>query len=154
MAMRYSVWSVALACLLLLAGQTATADLAVIVNAQVAANVITREEVVNIYMGRLRRFSSGEAALPVDMPSALPEKALFYRLLVNKSLSDIDAYWARLVFSGRTSPPAVVGDSAEMLERVALNPNAIGYADSLVLQQRQASDKRIKVLLHLGAEVP
>ena len=122
------------------------ADLVLIANAAIAENTISREEAINIYMGRLRRFPSGGAAQPLDLPPGGAEKALFYRLLVNKDLSDIDAYWARLVFSGRAAPPRTVGSLAEAIERVAKEPHVIAYID------RTLVDKRVKIILELPSK--
>ncbi len=124
----------------------AQADLVLIANAAIAENTISREEAINIYMGRLRRFPSGGAAQPLDLPPGGAEKTLFYRLLVNKELSDIDAYWARLVFSGRASPPRTVGSLAEAIERVANEPHVIAYID------RTLVDKRVKIILELSSK--
>ncbi len=121
----------------------ALADLVLIANAQIDADNISQEEAINIYMGRLRQFPSGVAAKPLDLPPSGTEKANFYHFLINKNLSDIEAYWARLVFSGRTSPPRTVGSSKEMLELVAGDRSAIGYMD------RTQMDKRVKVILEL-----
>lgn len=140
-------WSFVL--LLSAASDSVHADLVVIANAEIQAESVSREEVINIYMGRLRRFPSGEAAQPIDLANVLPEKALFYRLLVNKNLADIDAYWARLVFSGRASPPATVTSLDEMIQRVALNSNAIGYIDRQYVLEHAANDNRIKIILDL-----
>ncbi len=93
--------------LILLLPINAIADLVLIAHLNAPVNSISRDEAINIYMGRLRRFPTGESVQPVDGP----DKAQFYRLLVNKELADINAYWARLVFSGRTSPPRTFDQS-------------------------------------------
>lgn len=121
----------------------ALADLVLIANAQIDTDNISQEEAINIYMGRLRQFPSGAAAKPLDLPPSGTEKAHFYRFLINKDLSDVEAYWARLVFSGRTSPPRTVGSSKEVLELVAGDRSVIGYMD------RAQMDKRVKVILEL-----
>ncbi|MDO9105738.1 MAG: hypothetical protein Q7U57_12360 [Methylovulum sp.] len=123
--------------------QVATAELVLIANAAIHDAGISREQAVNIYMGRLRRFPSGAAAVPLDLPADGTEKALFYRLLLNKSLSDIGAYWARLLFSGRTAPPHTVGSPPDVVNYVAANPNAVGYVD------RSVVDSRVKIMLEL-----
>ncbi len=78
----------------------ARADLVVVVNARSNVDALTRDQVTNIFLGRYRLLPSGMTAMPIDQPAGQTEKARFYRLLVNKDLSEIDAYWARLVFSG------------------------------------------------------
>ncbi|ASF47629.1 hypothetical protein CEK71_17025 [Methylovulum psychrotolerans] len=122
---------------------TAPADMVLIANAKISVASISREEVINIYMGRLRQMPSGAAAQPLDLPSDSEEKALFYRLLVNKEMADIDSYWARLIFSGRASPPRGVADQKAVLESVASDPNTIGYVE------RSVADKRVKIILEL-----
>lgn len=104
---------------------TSRADLVLIAHRHAPVDNISRDEAVNIYMGRLRRFPSGESVQPLDGPA----KAQFYRLLVNKELADINAYWARLVFSGRTSPPRLLDRNQAIVEYVSANPDAIGYID-------------------------
>lgn len=119
------------------------AELVLVANLQLEEDSISREEAINIYMGRLRRFPSGAAAQPLDLPANSAEKGLFYRLLVNKDLSDIDAYWARLVFSGRASPPRAAANPQEVIARVVADRNTIGYIDSSHL------DEQVKVILTL-----
>ncbi len=98
---------------------------------------LSHSEVVNLYMGRLNRLPSGVSALPLDLVGA---RATFYRLLVDKRLAEINAYWARLVFSGRASPPRQVESVEELLTIVASNPGAIGYAP------RSAVDGRVVII--------
>jgi len=129
--------------LMLIGAEAAPADLVLIANAKILVNKISREEAVNIYMGRFRRLPSGAVVQPLDLPPDRAEKALFYHLLVNKDMADIDAYWARLVFSGRASPPCTVSDLKTVVDNVARDPSVIGYVD------RSFTDKRVKVILEL-----
>jgi len=99
-------------------------ELVLVVNPASGIENLSRTEVVNLYMGRFRQLPSGTTALPVDL---IDVRAEFYQLLVNKTLSEINSYWARLVFSGRTSPPRQAQDVAEVLDIVANNRGAIGY---------------------------
>lgn len=125
-------------------GVAAAADLVLIANAELALNSLSRQEAINIYMGRLRQFPFGEAAQPLDLPAEGGDKALFYHLLINKGLSEVEAYWARVVFSGRASPPDTVGKPQDVVEQVARDRNTIGYVDRAYL------DKRVKVILDLS----
>ncbi|MCE3026990.1 hypothetical protein [Salinicola sp. DM10] len=105
----------------------AMADIAIVVKAGSGVGQLTRSDAVNIFMGRYRKLPNGNPALPLDVA---PLKARFYRTLVNKNLAEINAYWARLVFSGEASPPQQVATAAEMRQLVAHNPSAVGYLDS------------------------
>ena len=106
--------------------QASLADLAVIVNPDSGVERLERSEAVNIFMGRYKRLPSGLQALPVDLT---PSKAAFYRALVDQELSQVNSYWARLVFSGRGSPPRQIGSAEAVLELVRGNRGAIGYVD-------------------------
>lgn len=119
------------------------ADLVVIVNAGRDVERVSKEEVINIFMGRYRKLADGNAALPLEVKGDAPERRHFYAALLDKSLAEVNAYWARLVFSGRTSPPVAVASAGEVLEGVARDPVMIGYLDRSLL------DSRVKVIYAL-----
>jgi ABC-type phosphate transport system substrate-binding protein len=138
-----------LLCLLLLAlpnGFVQAADstgIVVIVNPDSGVDKLTRDEVIDIFLGRYRKLPSGRAALPIDVSEPSTERARFYQLLVKKSPAEISSYWARLVFSGQTSPPFQVADAKTAIELVQSNPNAIAYVD------RASVNAHVKVVLEI-----
>ena len=125
----------------------AAAELAVAMSAASAVESLSRDQVVNIFLGRFRQLPDGTTALPVDQPEALPLRAAFYRLLVNKNPAEIRAYWARLVFSGKTAPPHQAGTPEEVLQWLRDRPGAIGYLDA----ERLEREPGIRAVFNLGA---
>lgn len=123
--------------------EPAFAQLAVVVNARSGVAVLTRNEVMNIFLGRYRQFFNGQEALPVDLVDSNPDRARFYQSLVGKDVSEINAYWARLVFSGRVRPPVQVVGADEVLKYVANNPGGIGFVDLSKV------DARVRVVFEL-----
>lgn len=121
----------------------ASAELVVVVNPQSGVESLTRTQVVNIFLGHHRELPNGKAASPVDLPANSPEKAQFYRLLVNKDLDQMAAYWSRLVFAGSTAPPHQAATVLEAIQYVAENRGAVGYMD------RRNVDSRVRVVLIL-----
>jgi ABC-type phosphate transport system substrate-binding protein len=115
----------------------------VIVNPASGIERLTRDEVIDIFLGRYRKLPSGRAALPIDVAESSAERARFYQLLVKRSPSEMSSYWARLVFSGQTSPPFQVSDAQTAVELVQSNPNAIAYVD------RAAVNAHVKVVLEI-----
>lgn len=101
----------------------------VVVNPQSGVDKLTRDEIIDIFLGRYRKLPGGKVALPIDVAEASAERARFYQLLVKKSSAEMSSYWARLVFSGQTSPPFQVPDAKTALELVQSSPNAIAYVD-------------------------
>lgn len=106
---------------------TVKADLAVVISADSSVTLLDRSDAINIFMGRFRRLPNGSVALPVDQQ---PLKARFYRALVNKNMAEINSYWARLVFSGQTSPPQQAADASEVADIITHNVNALSYVES------------------------
>lgn len=104
---------------------------------------LSQDEVINIYLGRYRRLASGATAEPLDQPADTALKARFYRQLVDKSLAEINAYWARLVFSGKTQPPRTVSNSEEAIQFVLSHPGAVAYID------RAKVDGRVVVIFDI-----
>lgn len=136
-------WALAL---LLLCWQVplAWADIVVVANPQSGIERLSKEELVNIYLGRYRRLPTGQSAEPIDIQGDADIKARFYRSLVDKSLAEINAYWARLVFSGKTRPPVSLPNVEEALQFVARYPKALAYVD------RSKVDKRVSVVFEMG----
>lgn len=119
----------AVAIVLMLHALPASAEVVVVVNARNGIDRLSRQEVVNIFMGRYRKFPDGATARPLDMNIESAERRIFYKKLLDKNLDEINAYWARLVFSGRTSPPAQSKSREQLLTELASDPNAIAYID-------------------------
>lgn len=125
---------------LLTGSLTPAADLVVIVHPSSGMDALSREQVSHLFLGRIKTLPSGENAIVLD---CVPQRDAFYRVLVGKGLPEINAYWARLRFSGRTQPPEQLEDGRAVLERVANNPGAIGYVDPALI------DKRVRTVLKL-----
>lgn len=107
----------------------ATGSLAVVVNARCGVAVLTRNEVVNIFFGRYRQFFNGREALPVDLVDGHPVRGQFYRRLVGKDISEINAYWSRQIFSGRMQALPKVATPEEAMKWIAANPCGIGFIE-------------------------
>ncbi len=119
-------------------------DIVVVVNPKNTVSSLTRDEVIDIFMGRNRQLSSGIVALPLDLPGTSAEREAFYLRLTGKSMSEINAYWARLVFTGRASTPTLVNSQEEALHKVTENRNAVAYL------KRSKASPQAKVVFELN----
>lgn len=122
----------------------AQADLVLVANPRSGVEQLSRNEVVNIYLGRYRMLASGLTAEPLDQPYESEMRESFYKRLVDKSLSQISAYWSRLVFSGKIHPPRVVNTPAEAVAEVAKYPGVLAYVD------RSQVDHRVRIVFEFG----
>lgn len=129
--------------LLAAAGGSAAGEVVVVVSAKSAVTRLTQDEVIDIFLGRHRELPGGLAALPIDQPKSSGTRAEFYRALTNKTLSEINAYWARLYFSGKANPPTQAEKAADVQAHVLNTSGGIGYLDQDQL------DPRFRVVLKL-----
>lgn len=105
---------------------------------------LSQTDVVNIFMGRFREFPSGISAQPIGMPASAT-RTQFYRTLVKKEPAEINAYWARLVFAGRTSPPIQADSPGDALRILRANQGGIAY------MERSQVTSREKIVFELPA---
>lgn len=143
MATNINKWYLAALLALLLTAPPAQAELVIIVNTDVKIDKLTRNDVINIFMGRYRKFPDGSSVQPLDIKGESIERQDFYKKLLDKSLADINAYWARLIFSGRTAPPLALGTQHDVLEKIANDPATIGYIE------RSGLNAKVKVVYSL-----
>ncbi len=142
----YSLLRAALLIALLSLALPARAQLVVIVNAAAGVEQLSKAQVINIFLGRNREYSNGQSAMPLDLPASSPDKALFYRNLVNKDLEQMDAYWARLVFAGNTSPPRLALSALDAVQQVSVNPAAIAY-----VERKDVNSPRVRIVFSVGS---
>eukprot|EP00825_Cyclidium_porcatum_P026934 TRINITY_DN28946_c0_g1_i1.p2 TRINITY_DN28946_c0_g1~~TRINITY_DN28946_c0_g1_i1.p2 ORF type:complete len:126 (+),score=8.62 TRINITY_DN28946_c0_g1_i1:180-557(+) len=79
------------------------AELVVAVRSDSEIGTLSKNEVIDIFLGRFRQLPSGQRAEPLDQAKQSPERQVFYHALINKTAAEIDAYWARLLFTGRVT---------------------------------------------------
>lgn len=125
---------------------TYAGDILVIVHPDNPVQQLSSSNVLDIYTGRLMAFPGGTTALPVDLSNEMPAKADFYQQLMGKSLSQMSSYWAKLLFTGRYSPPVVLDPPSEILTFVSENLYAVGYIDEAWLTDD------VKVVYRLKAQ--
>ncbi|MBK9441347.1 MAG: hypothetical protein IPN53_08535 [Comamonadaceae bacterium] len=126
--------------LLVLAGH-AGAEPVVVVNASNVTQQLSHDQVINIFLGRYRSLPSGGVAVPIDQPESSALKTEFYRKLVNKEPNELNAYWSRLIFSGKTLPPLQTTSSSDVVALLINNPGAIAY------MERGLVDKRFRIVM-------
>lgn len=102
-------------------------EILIVINSENETRELSRQELVDLYMGRSQEFPNGNFVIRVDQLPSSDIREAFYQGLVGKSTAEVNAYWARLLFTGRASPPVVVADDDVTLKMVRENRNAIGY---------------------------
>lgn len=135
-----------LAILLLLIVSSSTVyseGLVVIVNNHNDSDTLSSDLVSDIYLGRTKRFPTGEPAKPLDLPKNLSITNDFYTKVVKKSPAQLRAHWSRLVFTGKGRPPQKISDELEVKSMVSEDNDMIGYV------YEKTVDEEVKIILNV-----
>jgi len=131
--MRTGTRRLAAALLWLLCMPAAPADVAVVVHPDSPLRSLNAREVSNLYLGRVRSVGVDGARIAVTLFEQPADSALreaFFRALNGMAIRQVNAYWARLRYSGEVLPPSQLADSAAVVDAVARDRSAIGYVDA------------------------
>lgn len=109
--------------------QNALAEVAVIVHPSNDAS-LDKKTIVKLYMGKKSKFTNGRIALTLNAAVGSAIRDEFNNKVIGRSSQKVNAYWAKLVFTGKGIPPKEVNSDAETIETVAANADAIGYIDA------------------------
>lgn len=110
--------------------RAAWADIVVIVHQDSPLLHLSTQEISDLYLGRQRSARTGERLLILDQPRDSELRSRFFGRLNGMSLRSVNAYWARLQFSGDSQPPLPLPDSSAIVATVRNNRLAIGYVDA------------------------
>ena len=127
--------------LLLLCSPLIAAEVSVVVHPDARIDSISQAQVVNIFLGKVKTLPSGKIIIPIDQSRERDVRKSFYKKLANKSQNQLNAYWARQVFTGKSQPPSQVNNDQEVKLLISDNPGMIGYIDS------RALDSSVKAIL-------
>ena len=117
----------------------AYSEIAVVVNVNNDSE-LSKSDIKKIYLAKKRTFPNSSPVVMLDQPSGSKIKKEFGKELLGKDQRRLKAYWSRLIFTGKATPPEEMASDEEIKKFVALNPDAIGYIDA------QSVDNSVKVI--------
>lgn len=115
--------------IMLLSSTAAFADILIISNKDVPDSALSRKEVQEIFLGKRVQWSDNSKIRFVTVKNPDIHKA-FLKQYLKKSNSKWKAYWKRMVFTGRGTPPKQFKTTQELLDYVSKTDGAVGYIDS------------------------
>jgi len=105
------------------------AEIAVVVN-PANANAVSADDLNRLFLGRASSFADGTKATPLNMAEGQAAREEFDNKVLNRSSSQLKAYWSKLVFTGKGTPPKELDNDAAVKAAVAADASAIGYISS------------------------
>jgi ABC-type phosphate transport system substrate-binding protein len=97
--------------------------------------------VKNLYLGKTVQLDNGVRVEVVDLPNGSPVREEFYQKVIGKDTTQIRAYWAKRIFTGKGSPPETRLDEQAVVRWVKEAPGRIGYVSA------EAVDGTVRVLM-------
>ncbi len=108
---------------------SAFAEIAVVVN-PANANAVSTDDLNRLFLGRASSFADGSKATPLNLAEGQAARDEFDSKVLNRSSAQLKAYWSKLVFTGKGTPPKELADDAAVKAAVAADSSAIGYISS------------------------
>ncbi len=105
------------------------AEIAVIVHPSNNAN-LDKNSIERIFMGKKKSFDNGNATLPLNASKSMATRDEFNQHVIGRSSSQVNAYWSKLVFTGKGTMPKELSSDAEIVALIASNKDAISYITS------------------------
>ncbi|MFZ6750481.1 hypothetical protein [Undibacterium sp. Ren11W] len=110
------------------------AELVIVVNPQNPATRMTSAQASQFFLGGSVMFT------PLEQVDGSAIRSEFYKKVLEKEPSQVQAIWAKIVFTGKGKPPREYKSSAEVKKAISENVNAIGYIE------KSAVDDSVKVI--------
>jgi len=129
--MRFKLLLISLMCF----SQFTLASITVIVHPS-NNNDLNKSAITRLFLGKTKKFPDGTLAIPLNQNESENITEEFNHKALKKSSSQLKAYWSKLVFTGKGTPPKSAGGNKAVLEIVSQNPNVIGYINSDIVNDK------------------
>jgi hypothetical protein len=129
--------------LLLLFTPYSAAALFVVVSEQSQISAFEVDDIADVYLGRSKVLDSLYINQVIDRKGEVRRR--FFKSVTQMRESQVNAYWAKLKFSGSMRAPEQVESDSRVFEKLLVNPQAIGYTS-----KRPDVDSGIKVVLEIN----
>ncbi|MGX1925883.1 hypothetical protein ACUALS_11825 [Vibrio sp. NH-7] len=114
----------------------------VVVSEESSIAAFNVDDIADVYLGRKKVLGSSYVDQVLDRTGE--ERRRFFATVANMRESQVNAYWAKLKFSGSMRAPEEVDSTQALLEKVIENPQAIGY-----MTEKPPENSGVKVALYI-----
>ena len=109
---------------------TSQSGFQVVVNTANPQSAMAKEDVSKLFLRKTISWSSGLKVAPVDQAASRSVRDLFTQKVHGKPVAAINAYWQKLIYSGRKTPPPQLASDSEVLNYLRRNSGGIGYVSA------------------------
>lgn len=128
---KYFKWGAVLGFIVvsLLTMKQAAAEVAIVVHPS-NASTFDKSSIKRIFLGKSKSFSNGRPAILLSASPKDPVTEEFNKKVIGKSSNQVNAYWSKMIFTGKGTPPQEMASSSDIISAISANPDAIGYVNS------------------------
>jgi len=137
----YRIGLTSLACTLCLGVSVVGADIVAVVSSKSPITALSKNQVMDIFLGKRTRFPDGSSAIPIDQAEGSAARVEFYTRFADMSPAQVKAFWSKIIFTGRGQPPRTAASSLEAKKLLIADPSTIGYIDQSLV------DASVRVVL-------
>jgi len=94
------------------------------------ASSFDKRTLKKIFLGKSKSFDNGRVAILLSPSQEDPIREDFNKKVLNKSSNQVNAYWSKMIFTGKGVPPQEMASASEIISAIAANKDAISYIDS------------------------
>jgi ABC-type phosphate transport system substrate-binding protein len=116
--------------LFLFVGAGFSQNIKIIVNKDNDISSISKDQLSRFFLKKSTKWDNGNKVTPVDLTTNSDARESFTKRIHGKSVSAINAYWQKKIFTGKGVPPVELQSDAEIVEFVSSNPGAVGYVSA------------------------
>lgn len=116
-------------CIALILSESAIASRLIVISAKENVENINLDDVSRIFLGKVTQYPSGRTVTPITPDPKDPSYELFAKVVLKKNISQMRAYWAKKIFTGKGRPPQVVATTKELQALVASDKRYLSYID-------------------------
>lgn len=99
----------------------------IITNAKNPTHSLSKQDIQNIFLGKIQSFPNGKPAKPVNLSKGSASRVAFMKEILKKNERSWRSHWARLLFTGKGKPPKEYQKTQDIIDLVAQKQQAIGY---------------------------
>ncbi len=115
---------------LLIASNTAIADLAIIGHPDSDTGTLDTHNVRKLFLGERKSFPNGNHAVPFNHSVGSPDRKEFFALVLSMPESRHKRHWKRKISVGAGNSPVELNSHEAVLKSIATTPGSIGYIDA------------------------
>ncbi len=137
------LWKLFIFLFLLSISHIGIADIVIIANLNSKIETITKEQAKNLWLGKSKKLPGTGRIKILEHKKESQLKLTFHEIITQKNQIQLNAYWAKIIFTGMATPPKSIRTDSEIIEIVSHKTNTLGYIDS------KSINKNIKVLMFI-----